>query len=272
MEELSNNTIRNWQKSNCKLVSHTYPKVPEIPKRWVAIDQISRSTDIQRSLEIWLKDAQYNTAKSKNIAETKSEISKLPIEVPDKIKRVIPFLHSLSFQVRIYKSCIILATNSRYSKTICVKISSEKEYNNYLDLKSVVMNNKRFMKTITALVKYWSAKKSIDYGQLNTNVLTSFGWHAKCPEDERHDSIDCALSILTKSHIENLLYFLLRAWSNHSTHKIHAPHVKDDLKWFIETYKNGGSKYTKKQQLLSSLVLPTEINSNDISNYYIIVY
>lgn len=104
-------------------------------------------------------------------------------------------------------------------------------------------------------MRWWLNPEPKHIGELNQDVLTSFGWHAYLNEDTRQESLLVAENELGESHVANVLIWLKNSWRNNPQRRFEEYYqiASQDYNWFCSNVGKNAKYFRLKQELLTTL-------------------
>jgi hypothetical protein len=119
---------------------------------------------------------------------------------------------------------------------------------------SIIFHVSKFRQRLRSMMRWLFNPKPKPIGELNTDVLTSFGWHAYLNEDTRQDSLLAATNELRETHVAKVLLWLKNSWPmNPNMPEEYSFHVSQDYNWFRSNVGENRSYFRLKQKLLITL-------------------
>lgn len=139
-----------------------------------------------------------------------------------------------------------------------------------------------FKERLRSVVQWLLHPRHGEIGELNQNVLTSFGWHAYFDEGLRRTSLLVAENELGEEHVAKVLAWLTNAWRNHPIDKFgeYSEVAEADYDWFRSNVGGNAHYFRLKMELRTlleekydRLVSEGRIRSSvEITRFYLVTY
>lgn len=207
-----------------------------------------------RSFNEWLRDrAQTKSGVDKNTL--KNEIT----AKQDAVKEICNALVSEGFSIEVCEDYVFAKRNRQFGAPIGLFISAQKKESasayRYVQAQiTMVCHVTRFRQRLKGLLRWWLFPRQTPIGELDTNVLTSFGWHAYLKEDVRQESLLAATNELGETRISNVLLWLKNSWpTNPIMPEEYSFHVRQDYNWFRSNLGENAYYFRLKNELLFDL-------------------
>jgi phage FluMu protein Com len=177
----------------------------------------------------------------------------------DALKKVQDVLRSEGFVIQMCEDCVFAKRNRENGLPLRLFVSvHEKESpmaRPYAEAKiTMVFHVTKFQQRLSNLMRWWFYPKRKPVGELNINVLTSFGWHAFLNEDTREECLMAAVNELGETHVANVLLWLKNAWPmNPIMPEEYSFNVSQDYNWFRSNFGENAYYFRLKSELLYKL-------------------
>lgn len=205
-----------------------------------------------KSFETWLREK----AQRKISVETFAEKQ---LSLQDVLRKVCDALISNGFSVEVCENYIFAKRNCEGRLPLSLFISVQKKESplvcRYAESKiAMICHITKFRERLSSL-KYWffyRNRNPID--QLDTDVLTSFGWHAYLNENVRRECLLNAMSVLGETRVANVLLWLKNTWPNNPIMpEEYSFNVAQDYDWVRSNFEENIHYYRLKNELLHTL-------------------
>lgn len=119
---------------------------------------------------------------------------------------------------------------------------------------SMVFDVSKFRQRLRSMMRWVFNPKLKPVGELRTNVLTAFGWHAYLNEDIRQDSLLAAVNELGGTHVSKVLLWLKSSWpTNPIMPEEYSLNASQDYSWFCSSVVENTVYFRLKRKLLTTL-------------------
>jgi hypothetical protein len=167
-------------------------------------------------------------------SETLQENSRLwSLFARELLQNLVSFLKDMNYETESFDKYII--ARKGWNDLVLIKVEDRADCEKYSEFKRFVLTSSEFK----ALIQRLDQSNKITRGSraglntnLNTDVITRFGWHAYEDEETRHSALEWAAGAWGKSHILNLLSWLKNTWPKNPKLSQYADVVEFDYNWF----------------------------------------
>jgi hypothetical protein len=164
-------------------------------------------------------------------------------------------------------SRFIIAKHKIINRIILIKVVSKREYEPFIDLKPTLMELNCFKNFIRRIIKI---KKETfkNISNLNTDVITQFGWHAYEDENVRREALCNSVECWGQEHIFYILRLMRNTWPNNERLERYSDVVIDDFDWFHREHSKYSYSYLKRMSIITQL--KKQVQSRLLSSFKII--
>ena len=224
-------------------------------------------------LETGAIELSYNPEKTRDFRDRKTKgSSPLKIKMPrpltnyekimskmDAIKEIRDVLVLSGFSMEEHEDYIVADRFREFGPAIRLFISLQDKKNSlfkkYIDEKiTIVFHASKFRQRLRNLLDWWFSLHTIHAGELGTNVLTHFGWHAYLTEDIRQEALVSATNELKEQHVTDVLLLLKNWWPNNpNIPEEYSFNVSQDYVWYRSNIGQNARCFRLKNELLQRL-------------------
>jgi len=202
----------------------------------------------------WLRDRAHTEPRLRGNAEKPKSTTR-----QDAFSEIRDTLASEGFSIEVCEDYVFAKRNREVGLPFGLFISVQKKESalvcKYVQAKiTMVCHVTRFRQRLRNLTRWWFHHDSKPVGGLNTNVLTSFGWHAYLNENLRQERLMDATHELGETHVSNVLLWLKNSWPmNPIMPEEYSFHVSQDYHWFHSNFGDNAYYFRLKNELFLAL-------------------
>jgi hypothetical protein len=173
---------------------------------------------------------------------------------------IVFFLTNRGYETESFDTYIVAWHKQGFHRLI-IKIENSENRGEYQEFETMVLPYYKFRQLIPrldqAIARLAADSELPDTSQLNTDVITSFGWHAYVDAETRHQALEFASAVWGSSHILNLLGWLRNTWPNNPKLSHYADVAEADYCWFERECYTAG--YRRRKALIEKIRLELDI-------------
>jgi hypothetical protein len=165
------------------------------------------------------------------------------LELQNVLRHITDVLRSERFSAEIVEDKVLArfdhARGTPYGLFISILTVDSPKVQEYLTQKlAIVIHVSKFQQRIWKIKKWLYHRDQVSGTEgLASNVLTSFGWHAKLEDESRCSSLMAAASELGETRVIHVLEWMRNTWPNHPYRREEdVINVRRDHYWFYVNF------------------------------------